>query len=88
MFLQNMAAFEPFTCLARAGFCDVDLVFLDTDDIVMQYEAVRHNRLVYQAPGVDRGEAYSRIVQKYLDFYPYLVVRQKALKARILDGAG
>jgi len=35
--------------LVRHGFSNVDLVFLDTDDIVLKYEAVRQNRLVYQA---------------------------------------
>lgn len=49
--------FDILEDLARAGFCDVDLVFLDNDDIVMQYEAVKHNRIVYQAPDFNRGEA-------------------------------
>jgi predicted nucleotidyltransferase len=35
--------------LARVGISDFDLVFLDTDDIVLKYEAVRLNQLVYQA---------------------------------------
>ena len=37
---------EILADLARCGFCNVDLVFLDTDDIVLKYEAVRQNRLV------------------------------------------
>ena len=41
--------------LARHGFCDVDLVFLDTDDIVTRYEAVRLNELVYAAADFDRA---------------------------------
>lgn len=32
--------------LARHGFDRVDLVYLDTDDIVLRYEAVKHNQLV------------------------------------------
>ena len=73
------------TDLAKYGFCDVDLVFLDPNDIVLQYESVRQNRVVYKTPGFDRGATYSRIVRKYLDFYPYLTVQREAYKKRILN---
>jgi predicted nucleotidyltransferase len=74
--------------LAGRGFCDVDLVFLDTEDIVLKYEAVRMNRVIYQAPDFDRGAAYSKIVRQYLDFCPYLRVQRAAYKERILHGEG
>lgn len=77
---------EILTELAQHGFCDVDLVFLEEGDIVLQYEAIRQNVLVYQKPGFDRGGTYSRIVRRYLDFYPYLCVQREAYKKRILDG--
>jgi predicted nucleotidyltransferase len=69
--------------LARMGFCDVDLAFFDTDDIVLKYEMVRRNRLVYQTEDFDRGAIYSRIVRQYLDFLPYLNVQRAAYKRRI-----
>jgi len=72
--------------LARHGFCDVDLVFLDTDDIVTRYEAVRLNELVYAAADFDRGALYSSIVRQYLDFLPYLNVQRLAYKRSILGG--
>lgn len=72
--------------LARVGFCNVDLIFLDTDDIVLKYEAVRLNRVIYQTADFDPGEIYSRIVRQYLDFLPYLRVQREAYKRRILDG--
>ncbi len=72
--------------LARAGFCDVDLVFLDTDDIVLKYEAVRQNQLVYHREDFDRGAFYSLVVRQYLDFLPYLEVQRKAYRRRILSG--
>ena len=72
--------------LAREGFCNVDLVFMDTDDIVLQYEAVRQNALIYQKPEFDRGSMYSRIVRRYLDFYPYLTIQREAYKKRIMHG--
>jgi len=72
--------------LARQGFDHVDLVFLDTDDIVLRYEAIKHNRLIYQTDDFDRGYMYSKIVRQYLDFLPYLKVQREAYKRRILDG--
>jgi hypothetical protein len=79
---------EMLTDLARAGFCDVDLVFLDTDDIVLKYEAVRQNRLVYATKDFDRGATYSLIVRQYLDFLPYLEVQRAAYKRRLLNDDG
>ncbi len=75
---------DILTDLARAGFDNVDLVFLDTDDIVLKYEAVRQNRLVYQTEDFDPGTMYSKIVRQYLDFLPYLEVQRAAYKRRIL----
>ena len=75
---------DILTDLARAGFDNVDLVFLDTDDIVLKYEAVRQNRLVYQTEDFDRGTMYSNVVRQYLDFLPYLEVQRAAYKRRIL----
>ena len=77
---------DILTDLARNGFCRVDLVLLDKNDIVLQYEAVRLNRVIYQTPDFNKGETYSRIVRKYLDFYPYLKVQRIAYKKRILNG--
>ena len=77
---------EILTDLARIGFDDIDLVFLDTGDMVLKYEAVRHNRLVYQAADFDRGTMYSNVVRQYLDLKPYLDVQRRAYRERILGG--
>lgn len=77
---------EILTDLARYGFCNVSLVFLDTDDIVMKYEAIRQNRLIYHTEDFDRGSMYSRVMRQYLDFAPYLEVQREAYKRRILSG--
>lgn len=70
--------------LAQKSFCNVDLVFLADDDIVLQYEAVRLNTTVYQRPDFDDGALFSIIVRKYLDFLPYLRVQRERYKMRIL----
>jgi predicted nucleotidyltransferase len=75
------------TDLSRCGFCDVDLVFLDTKDIVLKYEAIRQNRLIYAAHDFDRGSMYSRVIRQYLDFAPYLETQRKAYKRRIERGS-
>lgn len=77
---------DILTELARLGFCNVDLVFMANNDIVLQYEAVRQNIVVYQVPGFDRGTTYSKIIRQYLDFYPYLTEQRNAYKKRILGG--
>lgn len=76
---------DILTDLARLGFDNVDLIFLDTDDIVLRYEAVRHNRLVYLSEDFDRGSFYSTVVRQYLDFLPFLEVQREAYKRRILN---
>lgn len=72
------------TDLAARGFCEVDLVILDVDDIVLKHEAVRLNHVVYQMEDFDRGAYFSKIVRMYLDFLPYLKVQREAYKRRIL----
>ncbi|HUT87414.1 MAG TPA: nucleotidyltransferase domain-containing protein [Candidatus Heimdallarchaeota archaeon] len=68
--------------LASRGYCNVDLVFVDEDDLVLAYEAIRQNRLIYATNDFDRGATYSNIVRKYLDFEPYLQIQRDAYKRR------
>jgi hypothetical protein len=76
------------TDLIRQGIDRVDLVFLDTDDLVLQYEAVRYNRVVYQTPDFEPGTTYSYVIRRYLDFLPYLERQRKAYKRRLLHDQG
>lgn len=77
---------DILTDLVRAGFDNVDLVFLDTKDITLKFEAVRRNRLIYATPDFDHGSYFSKIIRQYFDFEPYLKVQREAYKRRILDG--
>jgi len=70
--------------LAQLGYCDIDLVFLNEDDLVLAYEIVRQNKLLYANPAFNRGATYSRIVRKYFDFEPYLRMQRKAYKRRVV----
>ena len=60
--------------LADAGICDFELVFLPDDNIILRYQAVRMNRIVYQRTDFDSASTFSLIVRQYLDFLPYLEV--------------
>jgi predicted nucleotidyltransferase len=73
--------------LARNGFDDIDLTFLDHDNMVLQHEAVRLNQLVFRRPEFDHGSFYSRVVRMYFDILPHLAIQRQALKERILHGA-
>jgi len=72
--------------LARAGFDNVDLSFLDHDNIVLSHEAVRMNRVVFCRPEFDRAAYYSRVIRKYFDFLPCLNIQRQSFKKRILHG--
>jgi len=73
---------EILAALTAEGLDNVDLVALITEDVVLRFEAVRLNRLVYAQEGFDRGGYYSRTIREYLDFLPYLKVQRAACKRR------
>jgi len=75
---------DILTALSEMGFCNVDLIFLDSADLVLRYEVIRLNRLVYHSSHFKKGEYYSLILRQYFDFYPYLEVQREAYKRRIL----
>jgi predicted nucleotidyltransferase len=74
------------TALAQAGFDAVDLVFLDGRDVVLGFQAVRHNRLLYGAPDFDHPGYFSRVLREYFDLVPLLRVRHRAYRKRVGGG--
>ena len=71
--------------LTQHGFNNVDVVFLDIRDIVIRFEAVRQNRLIYSTQGFDAGSFFSLTVREYFDFLPYLKAQREAYKQRVLQ---
>jgi uncharacterized protein len=71
--------------LAKEGIDNVDLVFLDTADVVLRFEAVRPNRLIYARDTFDHGGYYSKTLRQYFDFLPHLNTQREAYKRRILQ---
>ncbi len=82
----KMNKLEILTELARKGFCNVDLIFLDTDDIVMKFEAIRYNSIIYKRDDFDQGSFFSKIIKQYFDFLPYLKIQREYYKRRIISG--
>jgi uncharacterized protein len=77
---------ELLAHLARNKFCKVDIIYLDGKDILLNFEAIKHNRIIYAKPGFDRSVLFSDIVRKYFDFQPFLAYQRQALKRRLLHG--
>jgi len=73
--------------LTRHGFCNVDLVFLDAENILLKFQAVRQNQLIYSSTEFSPGDYFSITVRQYFDFLPYLEIQRESDKRRILhDG--
>ncbi len=77
---------DILTQLVRVGFENVDLVFVDPSDIVLLFEVVRHNKLLFKKDEFDSGSFFSLTVRRYFDFLPYLDVHKDAYKTRQLHG--
>ncbi|OAN47313.1 DNA polymerase III subunit beta [Chloroflexus islandicus] len=74
---------DLLAALAQAGFCNVDVVVLNTAGIVLRHEVIRHNKLIYQTSDFDHGSFFSLVTRQFLDFRPYLDVQRQAYKARM-----
>lgn len=77
---------EIYADLAKQGFDDVDMVFFYAADLVLQFEIIHHNKLIYKKEDFNHGELFSITIRKYFDFEPYLKRQRKKLKERILHG--
>jgi predicted nucleotidyltransferase len=73
--------------LDSLGYPHCDLVVLDGSNLLLAYESVKHNYIVYATPGFRPGQYFSKVHRFYLDFQPYLDKRRAALKRRILDSS-
>ena len=77
---------EMLTEVTRAGFDNIDMVFLEGRDLVLQFHAVRRNRPIYQAPQFDHPGYCSRTISMCEDLKPLLRIQQLAYKRQVLGG--
>ncbi|HLR76503.1 MAG TPA: nucleotidyltransferase domain-containing protein [Balneolaceae bacterium] len=71
--------------LVKKGFEKADIVFFNSADLVLQFEIIHHNQLIYSKKGFKHGKLFSKTIRKYFDFEPYLIRQQKAYKKRALN---
>lgn len=72
--------------LVKIGFINFSLVYMPEATLLLQFEIVRINKLIYERADFDRGSFFSRIVRMYQDFQPYRDVQREEYKKRILNG--
>jgi|AntRauTorcE11898_2_1112593.scaffolds.fasta_scaffold08884_3 predicted nucleotidyltransferase len=77
---------DLYTDLVKAGFENVDIVFFNDADLVLQFEIIHHNQLIYRTEEFNHGELFSITVRKYFDIQPLLQRQRKKIKERILNG--
>jgi len=83
---NKMIKLDILTELTQNNFDNIDLVVINNASILVKYEIVKHNRLIYCRNDFDFSAYYSKVVRLYLDFKPYLEVQRMYLKERIING--
>jgi uncharacterized protein len=73
--------------LVERGFENVDLVFLDGDDPVLRFEALRELAVVMAAPGYDPAAAFLRSWRDHEDTAKWRAMSRDALLDAILERA-
>jgi len=71
-------------CMDAARRDWIDLVVLNDAPLVLQFEAVRPNVILYAADEFDPGVFSSKILRMYWDFQPHLRRQRKAYKRRLV----
>jgi hypothetical protein len=86
------AAWDPSDKVPLIGECmdaarrdRVDLVVLNDAPLVLQFEAVRPNVVLYAADDFEPGAFSSKVLRMYWDFRPHLRRQRKAYKRRLLN---
>ena len=74
-------------CMEAAGRDRIDLVVLNDASLVVQFEAVRPNLLLYARDDFHHGRFCSKVARMYWDFEPHFRRQRKALKERLRETA-
>lgn len=68
---------DLYADLVKKGVEDVDIVFFNSADLVLQFEMIHHNQLIYRKEGFNHGELFSNTIRKYFDFKLFLDRQRK-----------
>ena len=74
-------------CMEAAGRDWIDLVVLNGAPLVLQFEAVRPNVLLYARDDFHHGRFFSKVARMYWDFEPHFRRQRRALKERLQEKA-
>lgn len=72
-------------CMDAAERDWIDLIVLNDAPLVLQFEAVRPNAVLYAADDFNPGTFSSKVLRMYWDFKPHLRRQRKAYKRRLLN---
>jgi predicted nucleotidyltransferase len=79
---------ELLAALAAAHVERVDVVIFERASLLLRFEALRRNRLLYRrATDVDIGTVFSRTMREYWDFRPRLLARAAIYREKVIHGA-
>lgn len=72
--------------LAEVGLCNIDLVLLNEAPLMMKFEIVKYNNILFKRQDFNAAEYFSITVREYLDFKPFIEVQRRYFKERLLNG--
>ncbi|MFW6287790.1 MAG: type VII toxin-antitoxin system MntA family adenylyltransferase antitoxin [bacterium] len=64
---DQMIKVDILTDLTRNNFDNVDLIILNNASLLLKYEVIKHNKLIYCREDFNFSSYYSRIVRLFLD---------------------
>lgn len=68
-------------------FSDIDIgIVLDEVPIIMKFEVVKHNKLIYRRKDFNHPYYFSNIIKRGLGFKPFVKVQRRYYKERLLNG--
>lgn len=64
------------------GPYEIDIVFMQQTSLVLQYEIIKHGKILYESNPIFRADYEEQIIKEYMDFEPLLRESSAALLSR------
>jgi hypothetical protein len=72
--------------LSAKDFCNVDLVVLNHASLLVRFEAVKYNHIIYKRADFVSSYYFSKTIREFFDFQTILKIQRDVLKERLLNG--
>ena len=79
---HSLELLEVVTKFIKAGYENVDVVIMDVENYLLNYEIVRNNKIIYKTDEFDEISYLVKVSKQYFDFKPYIDMQIEALKER------